>query len=110
MGKVVRSIGLIAIVALAVPLALAGDASAQMREFSGKVDKIGKEKLIVDNRKGDKVSFVKVPETVVEGEKSAWKEVKKDDWVTVSWKMSDKPRKVYKLVVLPRTEEAGAGE
>ena len=110
MGKVVRSIGLIAIVALAVPLALAGDASAQMREFRGKVDRIGKEKLIVDNRKGDKVSFIKVPETVVLGEKSVWKDVKKDDWVTVSWKMIDKPRKVYKLVVLPPMEDAGTDE
>ena len=56
-----------------------GAASAQMREFVGKVDKIDDKKLIVDNRKGDKVSFDKVAETTVEGTKTEWKAVKKDD-------------------------------
>ena len=31
----------------------------------------------------------------------------KKDWVTVSWKMVDKPRKAYKIVVLPKKDEAG---
>ena len=108
MGKVVRSMALIAIVALAVPLALASDASAQMREFTGKVDRIGKKKLIVDNRKGDKVKFIKVDETAVSGEgKTEWNELKKGDWVTVDWKFVDKPRKAYNVNVLPPREEEG---
>jgi hypothetical protein len=86
-------------------IVLPGVASAQMREFTGRLDTVSKKKIIVDNRKGDKVSFVQVEETVVEGEKDAWNKLKKKDWVVVSWKMIDKPRKAYKIVVLPPKEE-----
>ncbi len=86
-------------------IVLPGVASAQMREFTGRLDTVSKKKIIVDNRKGDKVSFVVVEETVVEGEKDAWNKLKKKDWVVVSWKMIDKPRKAYKIVVLPPKEE-----
>ena len=111
MRKIARRTALLAIAALVLPLALPSVASAQMREFTGKVDKItSKGKLIVDNRKGDKVSFVKVDDTEVTGEKTEWKDVKKGDWVTVSWKMIDKPRKAYKVNVLPPREEAGEEE
>jgi hypothetical protein len=101
---------LIALVALSVPIAMPGAATAQMREFVGKVDKIDAKKLIVDNRKGDKVSFDKVAETTVEGTKTDWGAIKKDDWVSVSWKMVDKPRKAYKVNVMPPKEEAGEEE
>jgi hypothetical protein len=101
---------LIALIAFCVPLAMPSAASAQMREFVGKVDKIDAKKLIVDNRKGDKVSFDKVAETTVEGEKTDWAAIKKEDWVAVSWKMVDKPRKAYKVRVMPPKEEAGSDE
>ena len=73
-------------------------ASAQYREFSGHVDKIGDRKITVDNRMGDKVSFVKVDATSVVGLRSSWAAIEKKDWVTVSWKISDRPRKAYKIV------------
>jgi hypothetical protein len=107
MRKFMTRMALIALVALIVPVAMPGAASAQMREFVGKVDKIDDKKLIVDNRKGDKVSFDKVAETTVEGTKTEWKGIKKDDWVSVSWKMVDKPRKAYKVNVMPPKEEEG---
>jgi len=107
MRKIIRRTALFAILALALPVVLPGLASAQMREFSGKIDKISDGKLIVDNRKGDKVSFVKIDTTEVAGEKTDWDAMKKDDWVTVSWKMIDKPRKAYKVQVLPPREEDG---
>jgi len=110
MRKMIRRTALFAILALALPVVLPSVASAQMREFSGKIDKISGGKLIVDNRKGDKVSFVKVDETEVTGERTSWDDLKKDDWVTVSWKMIDKPRKAYKIQVLPPREEAGEDE
>jgi hypothetical protein len=97
----------VALVALLAAAALPLGASAQTREFTGKVDKINKSEVIVDNRMGDKVKFEKVDSTTVEGEKKEWKNVKKNDWVTVHWKMIDKPRKAYKVVVLPPREEAG---
>jgi hypothetical protein len=110
MRKLITRVALIALVALIVPLAMPGAATAQMREFVGKVDKIDAKKVIVDNRKGDKVSFDKVADTVVEGEKTDWAAVKKDDWVSVSWKMVDKPRKAYKVTVMPPKKEAGEDE
>jgi hypothetical protein len=110
MRKFMTRMALIALVALIVPIAMPGAAAAQMREFTGMVSKIDKTKLIVDNRKGDKVSFDKVPETTVEGEKTTWEAIKKDDWVSVSWKMVDKPRKAYKVVVMPPKKEEGEEE
>ena len=81
-------------------------AEAQMREFTGRIDRVSKKRMIVDNRMGDKVSFVPAENTEVTGEgKTEWKELKKKDWVTVSWKFIDKPRKAYKIQVLPPKEE-----
>ncbi len=107
MSKFVRRFALVALAVLALPLIAPSIASAQYREFSGKVDKITKKKLFVDNRQGDKVSFIKVDETKVEGTRASWEEVKKNDWVTVSWKMMDKPRKAYKVLVQPPKGEEG---
>jgi len=81
-------------------------ATAQMREFTGRIDRVNKKKMIVDNRMGDKVSFVPIETTEVSGEgKEKWKDLKRKDWVTVSWKMADKPRKAYKVQVLPPRED-----
>jgi len=81
-------------------------ASAQMREFSGRVDRVSKKKMIVDNRMGDKVSFVPADDVQVSGEeKVKWGDLKKGDWVTVSWKFIDKPRKAYIVVVDPPKED-----
>ena len=101
------SILMVALVALLAPAVLPSSAGAQTREFTGKVDKISKSEVIVDNRMGDKVKFEKLDSTTVEGEKKEWKNVKKNDWVTVHWKMIDKPRKAYKVVVLPPKAEVG---
>ena len=93
--------------ALFLVVALIGPtlASAQYREFSGRIDLIKKKKFIVDNRKGDKVSFIFIDTTEVTGEKKSVKELKKKDWVTVSWKFVDNPRKAYKIMVLPPQED-----
>lgn len=90
---------------LAALLVVPSVASAQYREFSGRIDVVKKKKFIVDNRQGDKVSFVFIKTTEVSGEKSTVKAIKKGDWVTVSWKFIDKPRKAYKIVVLPPKED-----
>jgi hypothetical protein len=111
MRKFMTRMALIALVALIVPVAMPGAAAAQMREFVGKVDKIDDKKLIVDNRKGDKISFSKTDTTTVEGEgKTKWEELKKNDWVTVDWMMKDNPRKAYKVTVMPAPAEAGEDE
>jgi len=108
MKKFSRLVVLIAIACLVGgSVAVADGVETPMREFTGRIDKIKKKKLIVDNRMGDKVSFVKVDETEVKGEKENWKKLKKGDWVTVSWKFIDKPRKAYVVRVIPEKEEAG---
>ena len=103
MRKLTAGIAFVAIVALLLP----GIAAAQFREFRGKVDRINKRQLIIDNRQGDKLKFKPADDIVVEGEKDAYKRVKKSDWVIVSWKMSDNPRIAYKIFVMPDQSEAG---
>jgi hypothetical protein len=110
MLQIVRKVGWSALLALSLSLLFAAAASAQMREFTGMVNKIDNKKIIVDNRMGDKVSFNKLDDTEVVGEKTAWDAVKKDDWVTIYWKFVDKPRKAYKVEVLPPRNEAGEDE
>lgn len=105
-----RRVGAWAAALVAVALLAPGLASAQYREFSGRIDKIGGKKMIVDNRMGDKVSFERTKETVVEGLKEDWRGLKQKDWVVVSWKFTDKPRIAYKIVVVPPKKEAGEDE
>jgi hypothetical protein len=108
MRKTLR-IALFALAAFALTFAVAGAASAQYREFTGQINKINGKKMIVDNRMGDKVTFDKIDTTAVEdkhkGDKKSWDDLKKDDWVTVEWKMMDKPRKAYKVIVVPPKDE-----
>jgi hypothetical protein len=112
--KLIRALALGGLVSLAAAVLIPGAAFAQYREFTGRIDKINDKKMIVDNRQGDKVTFDKVPDTKVddthEGKKKAWGDLKSDDWVSVKWKMVDKPRKAYEVIVLPPKKEAGEEE
>ena len=102
MRKVATAIFLMLFVVSAGVLVAPGEAAAQFRQFKGRIDKINKKQVIVDNRKGDKVKFNKVDDTAVEGEgKTTWDALKKGDWVMVDWKFIDKPRKAYKVQVIP---------
>jgi hypothetical protein len=110
--KTIRRVALACLTALAVFALAPSAALAQYREFTGRIDKINDKKMIVDNRQGDKVTFDKLAETKVEdtsaeAKKKAWSDLKNNDWVTVKWKMVDKPRKAYEVIVLPPKEEAG---
>jgi hypothetical protein len=108
-----KTLGRIAFVTFAVaalPLLLPSVSHAQMRDFEGKVDTVNEKQIIVDNRKGDKLTFVKIDETTVEGNKKAWTDLKKNDWVAVSSKMLEKPRKAYKVVVKPAPPDAAVEE
>jgi len=104
----------LAVALLVLPVLTAGVASAQYREFTGKIDKIKKNGLIIDNRMGDKLQFERVETTRILDErkakkkKASWKDLALGDWVTIHWKMMDKPRKVYEVIVLPPRSEAGS--
>jgi hypothetical protein len=110
MVKMLRRFALVTLAAATLPLFLPSHAHAQLRDFEGKVDSVNEKQIIVDNRKGDKLTFVKADETTVEGDKKAWADIKKNDWVAVSSKMLEKPRKAYKVVVKPAPPDAAVEE
>jgi len=101
--------------ALAFVFALSPSAAtAQYREFTGCVKKINSKKVLVDNRQGDNVQFVKIDETKVEDTrelgkddkaKADWDSLQRKDRISVSWKFIDKPRKAYIVKVLAPTTE-----
>ena len=88
-----------ALVSLLAPAA--ATAQAQLREFTGQIDDVDGSRIIVDNRMEDRITFVRAAETVVQGRRSAWSQLKRKDWVTISWKFVDKPKKAYVVRVLP---------
>jgi len=94
-------IALLALLAVVMPALLARAQSAEFRDFSGTVSAISKDKMVIDNRRGDRVSFVRAETTTVTGAKQTWQAIAVGDSVSVSWKMTDQPRIAHKVVVLP---------
>ncbi len=89
-------------IALALLATVPGDASAQFREFVGQIDQISKKQVRVDNGRGDTMRFAVTGATRVKGQgKTQWKDLNKGDWVSVSWKMTDKSPVAYRVVVMP---------
>ena len=68
----------------------------------------------IKNRMGDKLQFERVETTRILDErkakkkKASWKDLALGDRVTIHWKMMDKPRKAYEVIVLPPRSEAGS--
>ena len=106
MRKVSGRIALLALIALALPLILPSAASAEYRDFSGTVAEISGDKMVIDNRRGDRVSFKRSEATTVSGAKTSWGAIKEGDRVSVSWKMVDKPRIAHKVVVKPPKQKS----
>ena len=112
-----RSIGLLCTLVMGTALVLGTPAFAGcegMREFTGLLQgmkKGEKGSFVVDNRQGDKVSFVRDKTSSVVDEsggatpKAEWDQLANGDFVTVCWKMADKPRKAYKVTVMPAPKE-----
>ncbi len=106
----------VGVLALAVPArpGAAQEGADVYREFFGVVQSVSGRELLVDNRMGDKLKFVPAEDVQVvdatanpERKKEKWGDLKKSDWVNVSWKMMDKPRKAYIVKVMPPKEESG---
>lgn len=110
MRRVNRAGAIVMSLFVAAALLAPGLASAQLRDFEGKVDSISESKIIVDNRKGDKISFDKVADSTVEGKATSWDAIKKGDWVAVGSKMMEKPRKAYKVTVKDAPADAAVDE
>ena len=62
------AIAILMLAAAAVLLAPSLATAQKMREFTGRIDRVNKKNMIVDNRMGDKVSFVPIETTEVSGE------------------------------------------
>ena len=106
MRKISGRIAVRVLIAVALPLILSNEASAEFREFSGKVTGISGDELVIDNRQGDRVSFRRSEATTVTGAKKSWRAIEEGDSVSVSWKMVDKPRIAYKIVVMPPKQKS----
>lgn len=87
------------------PAAHAIECDGMQRSFEGELQKAKGDTIVVDNKKGDKIKFVQPPTPDVSGEKTAWEDLKKGDWVAVCSKMLEKPRKAYKVSVMPPKDE-----
>ncbi len=106
MRKVSGATALQVLLAVALPLMLSNEASAEYREFSGKVSEISGDKLVIVNRRGDRVSFRRSEATTVTGAKKRWQAIEEGDRVSVSWKIVDVPRIAYKVVVTPPKQKS----
>ena len=106
MRKISGRIAALALVAVTLPLILATAASAEFRDFSGKVTEISGDKMVIDNRQGDRVSFRRSEATTVSGAKTSWQAIEVGDRVSVSWKLVDKPRIAHKVVVKPPQQKS----
>ena len=117
-----RSIALWSLLLVGASLLLTGPAFAgceSMREFVGLVQgmkKGDKGAFVVDNRKGDKVKFVRDATSSVMDEsggatpKAKWDDLSNGDFVAVCWLMKDNPRKAYKVTVMPAPKDEAADE
>ena len=91
---------------LALGLLTATAASAQYREFTGRIVQVDANQMTVNSRKGDQLAFVPAGEVRVTGSgKARWSDLAESDRVNVSWKMVDSPPKAYKVKVLPKRQE-----
>ena len=87
------------------------------KRFFGLVQRTSKKQLIVDDRRGSKLKFepgddVQVVDLSGKGKrpKKTWRDVKKRDWVEVTWLYADNPRIAYVVVIRPDRREAGEFE
>jgi hypothetical protein len=76
----------LALLVLLSPLWLADHAAAQRRDFVGRVVSVSAQSLEVKDRRGNKYTFVRAENTVVEG-KSGWDALVAGDKVLVRWNL-----------------------
>lgn len=76
-----------------------GAALADHREFPGKVREVSKDRITVENRAGDRRSFVRGKNTKVRGSRSSWDRVRPGDDVIVDWHLEDRPSRARRIKV-----------
>lgn len=86
--------------AAAVALLAAGPAGADHRDFAGRVKKVSKKRVTVENRMGDRRSFVRGEKTRVRGGRSSWDGLAPGDEVIVDWHLEDRPARARRVRVI----------
>jgi hypothetical protein len=89
--------------ALAVGLVLAlgaVPAGADHRDFTGKVKGVSKRGVTVENRQGDRLSFVRGKKTKVRGGPGSWEGLRPGDEVIVDWHLEDRPARARRVRVI----------
>jgi hypothetical protein len=87
----------LALLLIAVPAAAD---PAGHRDFPGKVSKVSKERVTIENRQGDRRSFVRGKKTKVRGTRNDWDGIRPGDQVIVDWHLEDKPARARRVRVI----------
>jgi len=77
-----------------------GAALADHRDFAGKVREVSKERVTIENRMGDRRSFVRGKKTKVRGTRSNWEGMRPGDDVIVDWHLEDRPARARRIRVI----------
>jgi hypothetical protein len=96
-----RQLAIAAAAALAVGLA-SSPARSDHRDFAGKVRQVSDQGVTVENRMGDRRSFVRGKKTRVGGGRSSWEGLRPGDEVIVDWHLKDRPARARRVRVIER--------
>jgi hypothetical protein len=100
--------GRFGLVALAAALWLtAGVAHADHRDFAGRVKAVSEKRVTVENRMGDRRSFVRGKKTQVKGERRSWQGLRPGDEVVVDWHLEDRPARARGVRVIEKNPSQG---
>jgi hypothetical protein len=94
-------------VALAAVIWLtAGVAQADHRDFAGRVKAVSEKRVTVENRMGDRRSFVRGKKTRVKGGRRTWEGLRPGDEVVVDWHLEDRPARARGVRVIEKNPKA----
>jgi hypothetical protein len=90
-----------------IGLVLAGTPAAAdpHRDFPGKVSKVSKKRVTIENRQGDRRSFVRGEKTKVRGHRSEWDGIRPGDKVIIDWHLEDRPARARRVRVIEGAPE-----
>lgn len=96
-----RQLAALVAVGLFSALVLPLPAAADHRDFTGKVSKVSKKRVTIENRQGDRRSFVRGKKTKVRGSRSSWEAIRPGDELIVDWHLEDRPARARRVRVVP---------
>jgi hypothetical protein len=97
-----RQLAAALVAALAFALSAPGPARADHRDFPGKVREVSKDRVTIENRMGDRRSFVRGKKTKVRGGRSSWEGMRPGDDVIVDWHLEDRPARARRIRVIEK--------